>query len=159
MGFAKSVCHVIHLIGFSFILGNMIMDNVFGKRQLQSNQYSTIGWLYLGAWLSLIVTGTANIMLFIIEYRYKYTKAFSTWIKCLLMKAIITIIMAFFIEYIIGLFVHGAQKKAVVNIVRIVLFFITFFLSHFTREMRENKLIPTINKNMPIDQQTKGKTE
>lgn len=159
MGLFKSICHIIHLIGFSFILGNLIMDNIFGKRRLEEGQYSTIGWLYLGAWLSLIITGTTNIMLLIIEHRYKYTKVFGVWIKWLLIKAIITIIMAFFIESIIGLFTYGAQKKQIINITRTILFCLTFLLSHYTREMRENKLIPTISKQAHIDQQAKNKTQ
>ena len=56
MSFIKQIVHTIHLMGFAFLLGNLIMDNVFGRRELKKEMLPLLGKLYTISWVSLIIT-------------------------------------------------------------------------------------------------------
>lgn len=147
MSFIKQIAHTIHLMGFAFLLGNLIMDNVFGRRELKKEMLPLLGKLYTISWVSLIITGVLQVVLITKQFNYIYNSKFGTWIKMILVKTLITIITAFCIEGIVNAVVPAEKRRNILKVVRIALFCILFFISGFSREFREMRCTPKAKKS------------
>lgn len=152
MSFIKQIVHTIHLIGFAFLLGNLIMDNVFGRRELKKEMLPLLGRLYTLSWISLIITGIIQVILITKQFNYVYNSKFGTWIKMILVKTLITIITAFCIEAIVKISVPSEKRRNILKVARIILFCILFFISGFSREFREMKCTPKTKKSVETQQ-------
>ena len=56
-GIFRQFLHALHLTAFSFLLGNIIMDFLFGKKGFTKEDFILLGKSYSYAWITIIVTG------------------------------------------------------------------------------------------------------
>ena len=148
MGFIKQIAHSIHLTGFSFLLGNIIMDNIFGSRKLKAEQYPFLSKLYTISWISLIVSGVVQIILFSKRYKsgkskeskVEFNSKYGTWDRMIMMKGILTFFTAFILDVVVRMAVPEDKRRNVLKIGRIGLFLILFFISGYSKEYREKEL-------------------
>ena len=157
MSFIKQIVHTIHLIGFAFLLGNLIMDNVFGRREINKDHLPLLSKLYSLSWISLIVTGVMQIVLISKQFHYVHNSKFGTWIKILLLKTALTITTAFFIEGLIKMLVPEEKRRMSIKYARIGMFCVLFFISGFSRDYRETKL--TVKTKKPEQKTEEKKTQ
>ena len=148
MGFIKQIAHSIHLTGFAFLFGNIMMDTIFGSRKLKAEQYPLLSKSYTISWISLIISGIIQIILFSKRYKsgknkeskVEFNSKFGTWIRMLIIKALMTVFTAFILDIVVRVAVPEDKRRNVLKIGRIGLFCILFLISGYNREYREKEL-------------------
>ena len=148
MGIVKQITHSIHLAGFAFLLGNIMMDNIFGSRKLKAEEYPILSKLYTISWISLIISGIIQIIMFSKRYKsennkeskIEFNSKFGMWIRMLIIKAVMTVFTAFVLDTAVKTVIPEDKRKYVLKVARIGLFCVLFLISGYNREYREKEL-------------------
>lgn len=140
MAYLRQILHIIHLACFSFILGNMITDYIFGNRKYEKEQYPLLGKTYQYCWLGMIVTGIWQIMVISKQHNYLKNKKYGRWVLLLFIKTIFTLVSAYGLELIAKIFVPEKQRRVFLKYSRIGCFLALFLYSSIVREFRETQL-------------------
>ena len=140
MAYIRQILHLVHLTCFSFILGNMINEYFFGKRNYEQDQYPLLGKVYSYSWFGLIVSGIWQIMVISKQHNYVKNKKYATWVKLLFFKTIFGLFSAYGVEFFVKIFIPELYKRTVLKYLRIFCFLFLFVISGIIREFRETQL-------------------
>ena len=139
-GIFRQFLHALHLTAFSFLLGNIIMDNLFGKKGFKKEDFILLGKCYSYAWLTIIVTGIWQIMVISKQHNYIKNKNYMTWVYILIVKTLLALITAYCLEFI-AKFIPQNSRRLFLKYSRLICFFALFIISGINREWRETQLI------------------
>ena len=148
-GLFRQFLHMIHLVAFAFLCGNIIMDYLFGKANFTKENFVLLGRSYSIAWLTIIVTGIWQIMIISFQHNYIKNAKYMTWVWLLFIKTIMGIFSAYGIELFVKFFIPQAYKRKTLKYMRLICFFILFLLSSIIREWRETQLTHKLIKPKP----------
>ena len=139
-GIFRQFLHSLHLTSFSFLLGNIIMDNLFGKKGFSKEDFILLGKSYFYAWITIIITGIWQIMVISKQHNYIKNNKYMTWVYILIVKTILAFITAFGLE-IIAKFIPLNYRRIFLKYARLICFFLLFIISGLNREWRETQLV------------------
>jgi len=162
-GIFRQFLHMLHLVAFSFLCGNIIMDYLFGKANFTKENFWLLGKSYTVAWLTIIVTGIWQIMIISFQHNYIKNSKYMTWVWLLLVKTFMGLFTAYGIEFL-EKFIPKEYKRKTLKYLRLSGFFILFLLSSIIREWRETQLThkiikPKIKNEENKDDKNKEKKE
>ena len=139
-GIFRQFLHALHLTAFSFLLGNIIMDFLFGKKGFTKEDFILLGKSYSYAWITIIVTGIWQIMVISKQHNYVKNKKYMTWVYILIVKTTLALITAYGLE-IIAKFIPFNYRRYFLKYGRLICFFLLFLISGLNREWRETQLV------------------
>ena len=139
-GLFRQFLHALHLTAFSFLLGNIIMDFLFGKKGFTKEDFILLGKSYSYAWFTIIATGIWQIMVISKQHNYIKNKNYMTWVYILIVKTLLALITAYGLE-IIAKFIPQKSRRLFLKYSRLICFFLLFIISGINREWRETQLI------------------
>ena len=157
-GIFRQFLHALHLTAFSFLLGNIIMDNLFGKKGFSKEDFILLGKSYSYAWITIIVTGIWQIMVISKQHNYVKNKKYMTWVYILIVKTTLALITAYGLE-IIAKFIPFNYRRNFLKYARLISFFLLFLISGLNREWRETQLVHKKNKKDKEIEDNKNKDE
>lgn len=157
-GIFRQFLHALHLTAFSFLLGNIIMDFLFGKKGFTKEDFILLGKSYSYAWITIIVTGIWQIMVISKQHNYVKNKKYMTWVYILVLKTILALITAFGLE-IIAKFIPLNYRRYFLKYARLICFFLLFLISGLNREWRETQLVHKKSKKENEKEENKEKEE
>lgn len=157
-GIFRQFLHALHLTAFSFLLGNIIMDNLFGKKGFSKEDFILLGKSYSYAWITIIVTGIWQIMVISKQHNYVKNKKYMTWVYILIVKTTLALITAYGLE-IIAKFIPFNYRRYFLKYGRLICFFLLFLISGLNREWRETQLVHKKNKKDKEIEDNKNKDE
>jgi hypothetical protein len=151
----KYLFRVLHIGSFGLIFGNMLMDHLFGKRVLETNQKEyTI--LHVSTCIVLMVSGLVNMILLIKENKYVKNMSYELWKKLVIAKFFLSFALTPILEKVVPSTMLVGQSASTADVskayfkIRLYLVLGMFFLSPFLRFFREYNLVKG-------DGQTSGK--
>ena len=136
----RQFLHTFNLTAFSFLLGNIIMDYLFGKKGFTKEDFILLGKSYSYAWFTIIATGIWQIMVISKQHNYIKNKNYMTWVYILIVKTLLALITAYGLE-IIAKFIPQKSRRLFLKYSRLICFFLLFIISGINREWRETQLI------------------
>ena len=157
-GIFRQFLHALHLTAFSFLLGNIIMDFLFGKKGFTKEDFILLGKSYSYAWITIIVTGIWQIMVISKQHNYVKNKKYMTWVYILIVKTTLALITAYGLE-IIAKFIPFNYRRNFLKYARLINFFLLFLISGLNREWRETQLVHKKNKRDKEIEDNKNKDE
>ena len=157
-GIFRQFLHALHLTAFSFLLGNIIMDFLFGKKGFTKEDFILLGKSYSYAWITIIVTGIWQIMVISKQHNYVKNKKYMTWVYILIVKTTLALITAYGLE-IIAKFIPFNYRRYFLKYGRLICFFLLFLISGLNREWRETQLVHKKNKKDKEIEDNKNKDE
>ena len=158
IGIFRQFLHALHLTAFSFLLGNIIMDFLFGKKGFTKEDFILLGKSYSYAWITIIVTGIWQIMVISKQHNYVKNKKYMTWVYILIVKTTLALITAYGLE-IIAKFIPFNYRRYFLKYGRLICFFLLFLISGLNREWRETQLVHKKNKKDKEIEDNKNKDE
>ena len=144
-GIFRQFLHALHLTAFSFLVGNIIMYFLFGKKGFTKEDFILLGKSYSYAWITIIVTGIWQIMVISKQHNYVKNKKYMTWVYILIVKTTLALITAYGLE-IIAKFIPFNYRRYFLKYGRLICFFLLFLISGLNREWRETQLVHKKNK-------------
>ncbi len=157
-GIFRQFLHALHLTAFSFLLGNIIMDYLFGKKGFTKEDFILLGKSYSYAWITIIVTGIWQIMVISKQHNYVKNNKYMTWVYILIVKTTLALITAYGLE-IIAKFIPFNYRRYFLKYARLICFFLLFLISGLNREWRETQLVHKKNKKDKEIEDNKNKDE
>ena len=139
-GLFRQFLHALHLTAFSFLLGNILMDYLFGKKGFTKEDFILLGKSYSYAWFTIIATGIWQIMVISKQHNYIKNKNYMTWVYILVVKTLLALITAYGLEFI-AKFIPQNSRRLFLKYSRLICFFLLFLISGINREWRETQLI------------------
>ena len=142
----KYLFRVLHIGSFGLIFGNMLMDHLFGKRVLETNQKGYT-LLHVTTCIVLMVSGLVNMILLIKEVRYVKNTSYEIWKKLIIAKFFLSLALTPLLEKVVPSSILIKQSASTTEIsqayfkLRLSLVLGMFFLSPFLRFFREYNLI------------------
>ncbi len=148
-GIFRVFFQIIHLTSFSFILGNIIMDNIFGKKGFSQEDFILLKKCYTYTWIILSLSGILLMLMIILQHNYNQNdEKFNQYKYFFKIKIVLTLITAFGLEFI-GKFLEDEFKRYFLRYSRLICFIFLFVISVFQRQFREAKL--DLNQGIKIE--------
>jgi hypothetical protein len=140
----KYVFRTLHLASFAFLVGNIVVDYLFGKRtasmELTAKQAYTK--LHIAASIVVIVSGLINMALLLVESKFKKDSHYKVWKLILWIKFFATLTLTPVLERVLP---STTDKELYCQQIRLVLITGTFLVSPFLRYYREKFLTKTLD--------------
>jgi len=148
-GILRVFFQIIHLTAFSFILGNLIMDYIFGKKGFSQEDFILLKKCYIYFWILISLSGVLLMLMIILQHNYNQNnEKFNQYKYFFKIKIVLTLITAFGLEFI-GKFLEDGLKRYFLRYSRLIGFIILFVISVFQRQFRELKL--DLNQEIKIE--------
>lgn len=142
--FTKYVFRALHLASFAFILGNLVVDYLFGRRtaSMELDLKQAYTKLHIVSSIILIFSGLINMILLVLESKFKKDIHYKVWKQILILKFFASIAMTPVLDKILP---ASIDKEITGQQIRLVLVTGSFLISPFLRYYREKFLTKTLN--------------
>jgi len=136
----RSITEIIQFTSFSFLLGNILMDNIFGKREFSKNDLVLYKKLKLTNCIIVMITGFLLNYLIVSEKKYnEEDEKYIIYNRFFRFKLVFTF-MSFYGVDIFGELFKDQYKDDFINYSRIICTFSVLCANVFQRDYKETIL-------------------